>query len=71
MTDVFDLLDELWFLRRDIISDGYDEALYRLAEQVPMTIHTVPSGTECWTWIVPEKWTCLEARLETLDGRTP
>ncbi len=70
MTDVFDLLDELWFLRRDIISDGYDEALYRLAEQVPMTIHTVPSGTECWTWIVPEKWTCLEARLETLDGRT-
>lgn len=68
MTDVFDLLDELWFLRRDIISDGFDRALEVLAGQLPMTIHTVPSGTECWTWIVPEKWTVHEARLETLDG---
>jgi len=34
-----------------------------------MTIHEFPSGTECWTWIVPEKWTCQEAYLETLDGR--
>ena len=55
-------------LPRDIISDGYDEALFQLATQVPMAIHEYPTGSECFTWIVPEKWTCREAYLETLDG---
>jgi aminopeptidase-like protein/aminoglycoside N3'-acetyltransferase len=64
-----DLVLGLWKLPRDIVSDGYDVALRALAAQVPMTIHEYPSGTECWTWIVPEKWTCHEAWLETLDGR--
>ena len=34
-----------------------------------MTIHSYPTGEACWTWRVPEKWTCSEAYLETLDGR--
>ena len=34
-----------------------------------MVIHEYPTGTECWTWLVPEKWTCHEAFLETMDGR--
>ena len=59
----------LWMVRRDIVSDGYDAALAALAAQVPMRIHEYPAGTECFTWIVPEKWTCHEAWLETLDGR--
>lgn len=63
------IIDALWRLPRHIVSDGYDIALRALATQVPMTIHEYPSGTECWSWIVPEKWTCHEARLETLDGQ--
>jgi aminopeptidase-like protein/aminoglycoside N3'-acetyltransferase len=63
------MLEALWWLPRDIISDGYDEALEALAGQLPMSIHEYPSGTECWSWIVPEKWTCREAYLETIDGR--
>ncbi len=36
MTSMLDLIHELWFLKRDIISDGFDQALYRLAgELVP------------------------------------
>ena len=53
----------------DIVSDGYDVALQALATQLPMTIHEYPSGTECWTWIIPEQWTCHEAWVETIDGR--
>ena len=34
-----------------------------------MTIHSYPTGEPCWTWRVPEKWSCSEAYLETLDGR--
>jgi len=66
---MLDLIRELWFLKRDIVSDDFDRALYRLADEVPMTIHEYPTGEPCWTWHVPEKWTCHEAHLETLDGR--
>lgn len=63
-----DLVEGLWRLPRHLISDGYDAALRALARQVPMTIHEYPSGLECWSWIVPEKWTCHEAYLERLNG---
>lgn len=64
-----DMIQALWRLPRDIISDGYDAALQCLAAQVPMIVHEYPSGTECWSWIIPEKWKCNEAYLATLDGR--
>jgi aminopeptidase-like protein/aminoglycoside N3'-acetyltransferase len=63
------MIEGLWRLPRDIVSDGYDAALDALAAQVPMTIHRYPTGLDCWTWLVPEKWTCHEAYLETLDGQ--
>ena len=63
-----EMVDGLWHLHRHIVSDGYDAALDALAHQLPMTIHEYPSGTEAWSWIVPEKWICHEAYLETLDG---
>jgi len=66
---MFELIQELWFLKRDIVSDGFDQALLRLAQEVPMTIHKYPTGEPCWTWRIPEKWTCYEAYLETLDGK--
>jgi aminopeptidase-like protein/aminoglycoside N3'-acetyltransferase len=64
-----EMIRALWWLRRDIVSDGYDAALRALATQLPMLIHEHATGTECWTWIVPEKWTCHEAYLATEDGR--
>jgi aminopeptidase-like protein/aminoglycoside N3'-acetyltransferase len=63
------IIESLWELPRDILSNGYDAALKALATQVPMKIHEYPTGTQCWTWIVPEKWTCHEAYLETMDGQ--
>jgi aminopeptidase-like protein/aminoglycoside N3'-acetyltransferase len=63
------MIEALWRLPRDIVSDGYDAALRALAEQVPMTTHEFPTGTECWSWIIPEKWQCNEAYLATIDGR--
>jgi len=63
------MIRALWYLPRDIVSDGYDAALEALSKQVPMTIYEYPTGTECFTWIVPEKWTCHVAYLETMDGK--
>ena len=69
MSDMMKWIETLWRIPRDLVSDGFDQALYHLAQEVPMTIHQYPSGTRCWTWVVPEKWTCDEAYLETLDGK--
>jgi len=63
------MIEGLWKLPRDIVSDGYDSAMKALAGQLPLKIHEYPTGTHCFTWIIPEKWTCDEACLETLDGR--
>ncbi len=71
---MFTLLNDLWYLKRDIVSDGFDQALYRLRDELSLSglslaIHEYPTGEPCWTWRIPEKWTCHEACLETLDGR--
>ena len=69
MSSMLELIQETWFLARELVSDDYDQALTRLAKEVPMTVHQYASGTPVWTWTVPEKWTCHEAYLETMDGR--
>jgi aminopeptidase-like protein/aminoglycoside N3'-acetyltransferase len=64
-----EMIEALWRIPRDIVSDGYDVALDALSTQIPMKVHRYESGTECWSWIVPEKWTCHEAYLETTTGK--
>jgi len=76
---MMELINGLWFLKRDIVSDEYDQALFRLIADIKdqtvsagnahVKIHEYPTGEQCWTWQVPEKWTCHKAYLETLDGQ--
>lgn len=63
------IINKLWQLPRDLISDGYDVALETLSFDAPVRIHEYPSGSECFTWVVPDKWTCADAYLETLNGK--
>lgn len=55
-------------LPRHLVSDGYDAALNALARAFPMRVHAYPTGTHAFTWIVPERWICHGASLETVDG---
>jgi aminopeptidase-like protein len=57
-------IEDLWFQRRDLVSDGFDASLDYLGKLIPLEIHAVPSGTQCWTWTVPEKWSVGEAYIE-------
>jgi len=66
---ISEMIRALWKLPRDIVSEGYDAALAAIATQVPTKICEYPTGTECWSWFIPEKWTCHEAYLESLDGQ--
>ena len=63
------IIEKLWKIPRDIVSDGYDSALFSLQKVADMRIHRYPTGSHCWTWIIPEKWRCMEAYLETMDGK--
>lgn len=63
------LIEDLWFKKRDIVSDGFDESLEYLSSIIPLKIYKIPSSRECWTWKVPEKWHVNEAYIEDLDGR--
>lgn len=62
------LVNDVWFLERNIVSDGLDRALDRLKAELPLIVHNYSSGTEVWTWIIPDKWTCYEAYLENMNG---
>lgn len=63
------LLKDLYFKPRHLISDGYNEALRYISKILPFKTIKIPSGTECWTWIVPEKWNVGEAYIEDLSGK--
>ena len=62
------LVEDLWFLERNLVSRGFDQALERLNQEVPLNILEYPSGNQAWTWIIPDEWTCHEAYLERLNG---
>ncbi len=65
--DYKSFIDTIWFERRDIVSDGYDRALEYISEIIPeMEIFKYPSGSEAWTWIIPEKWSVSKAYIK--DG---
>jgi len=73
------LIEEIWRLPRDIISPAYDTALKTVERECLLLnsfekrssfkTHEYPTGTEAYTWIVPEEWVCQEAYLSTVDGK--
>ncbi len=66
---IIKIINDLWFKRRDIVSDGFDESLKYISKIIPLKIHKISSGTKCWTWTVPEKWKANEAYIKDLDGK--
>ena len=65
---MMEIINDLWFKRRDIVSDGYDEALDYLVKIIPFNIISIRTGTKCWTWTIPEKWTVRDAYIEDMEG---
>lgn len=59
------IIDDLWRERRDIVSDGFDRALSYIAESLPLSIFEIPTGTECWSWILPPKWSVSEGWIRS------
>jgi aminopeptidase-like protein/aminoglycoside N3'-acetyltransferase len=63
-----EIIAKLTPLARDVVSSDCDAALDALAAIAPLSIHEYASGTPFFGRIVPEKWTCTEAWIESLQG---
>ena len=63
------LVRELYPVPRSITGDGLRTTLRRLAQEFPLTLHEVPSGTAVLDWVVPPEWNVREAWIEGPDGR--
>jgi aminopeptidase-like protein len=56
-------------LNRVPVGDDTTMFVRELAAELGVSVMSLPSGTECLTWVIPDKWTVHEAYIETLDGR--
>ena len=62
------LATDLYPFCRSITGDGVRATLRRVASEIPLEIHEVPSGTEVFDWTVPEEWNIREAWIKDPHG---
>lgn len=68
-TELLDgLFDELFPLLRSITGEGLRQSFAILSREMPLTMDSVPTGTQVFDWEVPPEWRLRRARLTGPDG---
>ena len=62
------LMRELYPICRSITGDGLRQTLARLAQEIPLEVHEVPSGTQVFDWTVPREWNIRDAYVKNSRG---
>jgi aminopeptidase-like protein len=64
-----ELASELWPITRSITGPGVRETLEILKQEIPeLRIESIPTGTQCFDWTVPEEWLITDAYIENEAG---
>lgn len=58
-----------YMLNRVTVSDDMSRFVHELAVQIGANVLSIPSGIDCLTWVIPQKWTVREAYVGTLTGK--
>jgi aminopeptidase-like protein len=66
---LYSLVAALYPLHRCLTGEGLRATLAMLGEQIPLTLHEVPTGTPVLDWTVPQEWAVSEAWIATAGGR--
>jgi aminopeptidase-like protein len=61
-------LVELLPIPRSLTGDGVRRTLARLGEEIPLTVHEVPTGAPALDWTVPKEWNLREGWLRGPGG---
>jgi len=61
-------LVELFPIPRSITGNGVRSTLARLAQEIPLAVHEVPTGEPALDWTVPREWNLREAWLRGPGG---
>ncbi|MCD9023669.1 DUF4910 domain-containing protein [Cohnella silvisoli] len=64
-----DLIEPYYMLNRITVGDDTSLFARSLATQLNTNLLSIPSGTSCLTWTIPDKWVVREAYIETLSGK--
>jgi len=62
------LIAELYPICRSITGNGLRKTLKRIAQQIPLELKEVPSGTEVFDWTVPKEWNIRDAYIKNEAG---
>ena len=69
-SQIHDFALRLWPLNRSITGEGVRETLSIIKEHLlDLDVHSVPSGTTVFDWVVPKEWLVREAYIITPEGQ--
>src|SRR5215216_8129497 len=66
--EMYELIEELYPIRRSLTGDGVRETIRRVARRVPFETREVATGTTVYDWVVPNEWNLRDAWIADLDG---
>ena len=63
------LATRLFPIARSITGNGLRETLRIIGENIPLTIHELPSGSKAFDWTVPQEWNIRDAYILDDNGQ--
>jgi len=66
---IYALAARLYPICRSITGDGVRKTLQVLSQQIDLTQHEVPTGTQVLDWTVPQEWNIRDAYIKDPSGR--